>query len=160
MAVALRPLLPADVPVLAALFAASIEELTGEDYDAGQRAAWSATADDEAAFARRLSASVTLVATNAGSPVGFASLKEPDTLDMLYVLPTSVGQGVATALCDACEKLARARGASELIVEASDTAQGFFSKRGYGARRRGTVALGDEWLGRTEMRKPLEQPAR
>ena len=29
----LRPFLPDDVPVLAAIFAASIEELTGDDYN-------------------------------------------------------------------------------------------------------------------------------
>ena len=39
-AATLRPMLPTDVPVLGAIFQASIEELTEEDYDAGQRAAW------------------------------------------------------------------------------------------------------------------------
>ena len=46
----LRPMLPADVPVLAAIFQASIEELAEEDYDDGQRNAWAAAADDEQAF--------------------------------------------------------------------------------------------------------------
>ena len=37
---ALRPFLAADAPVLAEIFRASIEELTGEDYSAAQQAAW------------------------------------------------------------------------------------------------------------------------
>ena len=43
---ALRPFLPADVPVLAAIFVAAIEELTGEDYTEAQQQAWAAAADD------------------------------------------------------------------------------------------------------------------
>lgn len=154
--IALRPLLPADGPVLASIFVASVDELTADDYDAGQRAAWAALADDEDAFLARLNDGLTLVATVEGAPVGFATLKLPDRLAMLYVLPGAAGQGVGATLCDACEKLAKARGATELSVEASDTAQGFFAKRSYAARQRGTVALGDEWLGRTDMRKTLD----
>jgi putative acetyltransferase len=58
-------------------------------------------------------------------------------------------------LCDALEKLAAARGAKELSVEASDTASGFFDKRGYSAKTRNTVTLAGEWLANTTMVKPL-----
>ena len=37
----------------------------------------------------------------------------------------------ASMLCDALEKLAGARGATKLMVDASDTAIDFFRKRGY-----------------------------
>jgi putative acetyltransferase len=66
-----------------------------------------------------------------------------------------VGQGVAAALIDALEKLAAARGATKLLVDASDTARLFFTHRGYVAERRNTVPLGDEWLGNTTMTKLL-----
>ncbi|HEY3791160.1 MAG TPA: GNAT family N-acetyltransferase, partial [Bradyrhizobium sp.] len=39
---ALRPYLAADTPVLAAIFAAAVEELTGEDYSETQQQAWAA----------------------------------------------------------------------------------------------------------------------
>ncbi len=45
---ALRPFLLADTPVVAAIFVAAIEELTGDDYSTDQQAAWAAAADDEA----------------------------------------------------------------------------------------------------------------
>lgn len=154
-AIGLRPLLPDDIPVLAAIFVASIDELTEDDYSETQREAWAGAAEDEAAFGRRLAGELTLVATIQSSPVGFASLKGTDVLDMLYVHPGFARLGVATALCDALEKLAAARGANLLTVEASDTAEPFFARRGYTGQRRNTVTVGDEWLTNTTMTKSL-----
>ena len=37
---ALRPYLPADTPLLAAIFVAAIQELTGDDYNEAQQQAW------------------------------------------------------------------------------------------------------------------------
>ncbi|RQH14843.1 GNAT family N-acetyltransferase [Bradyrhizobium sp. RP6] len=151
---ALRPFLPDDVPVLAAIFAASIEELTGDDYSEAQQEAWMEAAEDED-FGKRLAADLTLIATLEGSPVGFASLRGNDHIRMLYVHPAVVGQGIATLLVDALEKLAGSRGAKSLSVDASDTAQGFFAKRGYTAQQRNSVTMNDEWLANTTMKKTL-----
>lgn len=155
MKAALRPFLPADAPVLAEIFRASIEELTGEDYSTAQQEAWAAAADDEADFAGRLEGALTVVATIDGGPVGFASLKGGDEVDMLYVHPEAAGQGVATMLYDALEKLAQARGATRLAVNASDTALPFFERRGFQAQRRNTVVRAGEWLANTTMEKRL-----
>lgn len=153
--VGLRPFLSEDTPVLAAIFVASIEELAEDDYSDAQREAWASAAEDEAKFSKRLANQLTLVATIGGSPVGFVSLKGKDHVDLLYVLPAFARQGVATALCDALEKLAAARGATALTVEASDTAEPFFAKRGYAGQQRNTVSIGDEWLANTTMKKSL-----
>jgi putative acetyltransferase len=152
---ALRPYLPADAPVLAAIFQESIADLTGDDYSEGQASAWAADADDEAAFAARLARNLTLVATIAGAPVGFASLKGSEEIEMLYVHPRSVGKGVATLLLDALERLAGARGAKRLVADVSDTALDFFQRRGFTGQRRNTKPLGDEWLATTTMEKRL-----
>jgi len=152
---ALRPFLAADTPILAAIFAASVLELTGDDYSEAQQEAWAATVDDEDAFGKRLAGQLTLIATLQNSPVGFASLKGADHIDMLYVHPSVVGQGVASILCDALEKLAGGRGTKSLIVDASDTAQEFFKKRGYVAEQRNTVTVNGEWLANTTMQKTL-----
>lgn len=156
---ALRPFLPADTAVLAAIFAASVEELTAEDYNEAQQQAWIAAVDDEAAFGQRLGEQLTLIATLQSSPVGFASLKGADLIDLLYVHPNAAGQGVASMLCDALEKLAGARGAKMLTVEASDNAEPFFAKRGYIATQRNTVTLNGEWLANTTMQKNLADAA-
>ena len=152
---ALRPLVPADVPLLAEIFRASIEELTADDYSEAQREAWAETADDEQEFGARLSGALTLVATFGGAAVGFASLADNSRIDMLYVHPAAAGQGAGAMLCDALEKLAAVRGSKELEVEASDSARGFFEKRGFVAKTRNTISLGGEWLANTTMVKPL-----
>jgi putative acetyltransferase len=151
----LRPLLPEDIAVLAAIFVAAIEELTGDDYSEAQQEAWASAADDEEQFGKRLASELTLIATLQNSPVGFASLKGADHIDMLYVHPGATGQGVASMLCDALEKLAGGRGAKSLTVDASDNAQEFFAKRGYVAKQRNTVTVNGEWLANTTMQKSL-----
>jgi putative acetyltransferase len=156
---ALRPFLAADTPVLAAIFVAAIEELTAEDYGEAQREAWASVADGEETFGNKLAGELTLIATLQNSPVGFASLKGADHVDMLYVHPSAVGQGVGAMLCDALEKLAGARGAKSLTVDASDNAEGFFAKRGYVGKQRNTVTINGEWLANTTMQKNLGEGA-
>ena len=156
---AMRPLLPTDVPLLAEIFRASIEELTADDYSEAQQAAWAEIADNKREFGARLSGALTLVATFGGAAVGFASLADNRRIDMLYVHPAAAGQGAGAMLCDALEKLAAARGAKELTVDASDTARGFFEQRGFVAKARNTVALGGEWFANTTMVKPLTSAA-
>src|ERR1700726_3306456 len=152
---ALRPFLAEDAPVLAAIFAASIEELTGDDYSEAQQEAWASAADDEEQFGKRLAGQLTLVATLQNSPVGFTSLKGADQIDMVYVHPGAAGQGVGSMLAEALEKLAGGRGAKSLTVDASDNAQEFFTKRGYVGKQRNTVTVNGEWLANTTMQKTL-----
>ena len=157
---ALRPILPADVPMLAEIFRASIEGLTADDYSESQQAAWIATADDENVFGKRLAEQLTLVGTFEGSPVGFVSLKGVDNIDMLYVHPAVAGQGIATMLLDALQKLAASRGTARLVADVSDTAEPFFAKHGYVAQQRNTVIRGEEWLANTTMEKKLAPKGR
>ena len=153
--IALRPALPADAAALAALFRASVETLGAEDYSEAQVEAWSALADDEAEFGQKLAQKLTIIASIGGALAGFAALKGADVLDMLYVHPHFARKGVASALCDAIEKLAGARKAVKLTVDASDSAEKFFARRGYQAQKRNMVFLGDEVLGNTTMTKNL-----
>jgi putative acetyltransferase len=151
---ALRPMLPADAAYLAAIYRASVMELTSDDYSEAQQEAW-ADRGEEPDFAQRLSKQLTLVATIASAPVAFISLKGVDQIDMLYVHPGVARQGIATMLYDAVEKLAAARGAKRLTVDTSDTALPFFKKQGFEGVQRNTVLVGEEWLGNTLMKKAL-----
>jgi putative acetyltransferase len=155
----LRPFLPGDTLALRELFAASIEELTQEDYDEDQRAAWVAFAEDADAFRERLQQATTLIVEVDGEPAGFASLKDNTILDMLYVHPYHAGSGIGTALCDALERIAQSRGAKAITAEASETAVMFFEGRDYTAAQRNSVERFGEWLTTTTMTKVLgEQP--
>jgi putative acetyltransferase len=150
----LRPYLPADLPVLRAIFAASISELTGEDYGEAQQAAWIASADDVDAFAARLANALTIVAERGGEVVGFASMAG-GALDFLYVHPNAAGQGVGSALCEALEKLAAARGVATLSADVSDNAEAFFLARGFVPQRRQSLVRFDVTLANTMMTKVL-----
>jgi len=75
------------------------------------------------------------------------------------VYPAASGQGAGNMLCEALEKLAAGRGTKELSVDASDTARGFFERRGFVAKTRNTVTVGGEWLANTTMVKALAAPA-
>jgi putative acetyltransferase len=152
---AMRPMLPTDVPLLAEIFRAAIEELTIEDYTEAQQEAWASTADSDDELGTKLAGGLTLVATFGGAAVGFASLADNSRIDMLYMHPAAAGLGAAAMLVDALEKLAAARGTKELTVEASDTARGFFEKRGFLAKTRNTILLNGEWLANTTMVRPL-----
>jgi putative acetyltransferase len=152
---ALRPFLPADAPLLAEIFRTSIEELTGEDYNEEQQEAWMSAAADVGAFGGRLGNELTLIATIGGSAVGFIALEGTEHIDMLYVHPAVAQQGVGAMLIDAIEKLAGARGAKTLTVEASDNAESFFAKRGFIAKQRNTVLREGVWLANTTMEKKL-----
>lgn len=156
----LRPFLIEDTPLLAEIFRASIEELTADDYSEGARQAWASAADDEEAFAKRLSGQLSLIATMNGSPVAFASLANNETIDLIYVHPAVAGQGAGTMLADALEKLAVARGAKRLTADVSDTAEEFFKKRGFTPQQRNTVLRGGEWLANTTMDKALTATAK
>ena len=77
---------------------------------------------------------------------------------MLYVHPAAAGQGVGSLLADALEKLAGNRGVAKLSVDASDSARGFFEKRGYVAQpAQHPFRVAGEWLANTTLQKQLAQ---
>ena len=67
-----------------------------------------------------LPGALTLLAMIDGAVAGFASLKGADEIDMLFVDPEFARQGAGRALIDALARLAQARGAKRLTVEASE----------------------------------------
>jgi putative acetyltransferase len=155
----LRPYVAADLMHLRELFAQSIEELTQDDYDEDQRLAWISTVEDAQAFGKRLAGMLTLVVHIEGEYAGFASLKDNSHIDMLFVHPYFVGQGIGSTLVDALERIAAARGTKAITVDASETAEPFFVERGYVAFRRNSMPLDDQWLANTTMRKDLAPAA-
>ncbi|MFZ0496067.1 MAG: GNAT family N-acetyltransferase [Methylocella sp.] len=155
----LRPYLPSDLPLLSEIRFAAIEELTVDDYDEAQRRAWASAIYDEAAFAQTLEKGLTLVALIGGGSVGFIALQNGGLIDQLYVHPAVARTGVASALVEAIEKLAAARGTATLTTDASDTAKPLFEARGYQAERRNAIEIDGEYLGNTRMTKALAPKA-
>jgi putative acetyltransferase len=154
-AVALRPYLPTDVKRCAEIYRSSLEELAADDYDEAQREAWAARADDEAAFGKILGETLTLIALVGGSAADFASLKGADFIQMLFVDPEYARRGAGIALVEALTRLAGARGATTLTVEASDVAKPLFDRLGFVAQKRNLKRVADQWLANTTMTRTL-----
>jgi putative acetyltransferase len=157
--ITLRPYLPSDVARCAAIFRASIEEATVDDYDDDQRRVWAARADDGATFGARLAGALSLIAVVAGEAAGFTTLKGGEEIDMLYVDPAYARRGVGASLIDAVVRIAAARGAKQLTGDVSDTARPLFERQGFVAQRRNLVELDGEWLANTTMIKQLTPTA-
>ncbi len=153
---ALRPYLSSDLPLLAEIRLAAIEQLTADDYGEAQREAWISIFDDDEILAQNLEKGLTIVALIGGGPAGFISLHEGGLIDQLYVHPAAARMGVGSSLIDAIEKLAAARGITKLEADASDTAKPFFEVHGFEAVHRNTIEIDGLWLGNTRMRKVLQ----
>ncbi len=96
-----------------------------------------------------------LVAWDGGEPVGHAylALTSPPEVQDMYVLPELRGRGIGTALLDAAEDEARARGAARLTLTVSvenARARRLYARHGYAEcgvppkRVRGTILLRGE----------------
>lgn len=85
----------------------------------------------------------TRVAERRGHRVGVVQVTTEDTaatLDKLFVEPHEIGTGVGRLLYAEAVKMARAAGASELVVAADPGAAGFFTRMG--ARPEGEAPSG------------------
>jgi putative acetyltransferase len=151
-----RPYVPGrDAASVAALFRAAVTTLAATHYDAVQRAAWAASADDLAAFDARLARGTTLVAVRGGVNVAFGQLFPPDHVEMLYVAPQWARRGVASALLERLEAAALGQGASVLRAEASALARPVFERAGFSLVVPEVVSRGGVSLQRFQMAKPL-----
>ncbi|HEY4804349.1 MAG TPA: GNAT family N-acetyltransferase [Paraburkholderia sp.] len=144
-----------DAPALAALFRASVTALAASHYDAAQRAAWAAAADDLADFDVRLARGVTLVAQSGGAAVAFGQLFPLDHVEMLYVAPAWSRRGIATAMLARFEALARAARSSVLTVDASALSRPVFERAGFSLISSELVLCDGVSLPRFHLCKPL-----
>lgn len=122
-----------DSTALAAVFHASVCEIGIRDYSEKQVAAWSAVRPTTDSFlARAYDGRTVLVAeSDVGEPVAYVDLERDGHIDHLYCRPDHVGTGVASALYDFLEKLAKERGIVSLYVEASEAARRLFERKGF-----------------------------
>ena len=129
----IRPSRAEDVALLAELYVRSGESIGPSGYSPEQVAAWvRAAPTPERLRALGSDGRVTRVAADDGDvPLAFGDLEADGHIHFLYCAPEAAGTGVAAALCDELEAIARARGTQRLYAEASEAARRFFLKRGF-----------------------------
>ncbi len=150
-----RPYAAADLDDLIALFRESVRQLARRDYSPEQILAWAPDEIDREAWALRLAASSTWVATHGNEAAGFVTLEPDGHLDMLYVHAAQQRLGIAGKLVDGLESSARSRGLTRLFTEASITAKPFFERRGFHVVETQRVARRGQKLTNYRMVRPL-----
>lgn len=142
---------PADLPALLGLFRQAVHTACAGDYTPAQLEAWAPAEPDRAAWADKLSRETFLAAEEDGALLGFAAL-DGDYLDLLYVRPDRLRQGIAAILCDFLERQCPGE---RIRVHASKTALPFFEARGYRVLRRQQVERRGQVLTNFVMEKEL-----
>ncbi len=130
-AIEVRLYRPQDLHALADLFYASVRQVACSAYDDVQIDAWAPLPPDYQGWQARFESCPPFVAEVDGRIAGFASLEPSGYIDWLYTHPDFQRQGVASALYQRLEQLAREWGLKRLQVDASHLARPFFKRRGF-----------------------------
>jgi putative acetyltransferase len=128
-----------DAAATARVFYDSIHHATREFYDAAQRRAWAPEVPETEAWWARIAPQIAFVAERDGTLIGFMTLRTDGHLDLAFVAPDAVGQGVAKALYDALLAEATAAGMTRFTTEASLLARPFFLRQGWSVQREEAV---------------------
>ncbi|OFX10332.1 MAG: hypothetical protein A2516_05370 [Alphaproteobacteria bacterium RIFOXYD12_FULL_60_8] len=147
---------PEDAPILAQVFQDSARAAGATDYTPKQVDSWVLPAADPQIWGERLAASHTFVAEENGEAIGFGELSEPGMLEMLYVRPDVLRQGVGLMLLQRLEARAKRLHLNKLLVKSSPTALPFFSAQGFAVVQKQIVLRKGAVLPTVLLEKPLE----
>ena len=144
-----------DAKATAQLFFDSVRLGTQSYYDEAQRNAWAPQVPETAEWLDRLKSQTVLVAERNGSVVGFITLTAEGCIDLAYVAPDRIGQGIGKELYDAIVSEASRAGLPKLYAEASHLARAFFERQGWSVVRPQTILRGGVSIANFVMEKKL-----
>ncbi|NNF57161.1 MAG: GNAT family N-acetyltransferase [Rhodothermaceae bacterium] len=158
--VQIRTATEADVPALAALYAAAARAAGPAVYTPEQVETW-ATFAETRAFRQWVVDAHTLVAeADDGRPIGFSGLAEDGHVTALYIHPDRMRQGVGSALLRAVLARAEAQGLERLYVETNPFSRPLFERFGFRLVEVETVTRGTVTFERTVLERlpPFTDP--
>jgi putative acetyltransferase len=120
-----------DTAATARVFFESVHHATRAYYDAAQRQAWAPRVPDTEKWRARIAPQIAFVAERDGAVIGFMTLRTDGHLDLAFVAPGAMGQGVAKALYDAILAEASTANMARLTTDASLMARPFFERQGW-----------------------------
>lgn len=129
--VRIRRFRDADARATAQVFFDSVHQVTRDFYDDAQQQAWAPRVPALKPWLDRIKPQTAFVAERDGAVIGFMTLRDDGYLDLAYVAPDAVGQGVAQALYDAILAEAATAGVKKLTADASHLARRFFERQGW-----------------------------
>lgn len=124
-----------DLRALQQLCVETIREVCSADYNPEQIQAWISGFEDEHRWKDILADQYVIVAIIEKEIIGFATLKEGNYLDYLYVHRNYQARGIARQLYKEIEEEALRGGQPSLSADVSITARPFFEKMGFILRK-------------------------
>lgn len=122
-----------DAIFLSDLFVRSVKTIGPRDYSSLQVEAWlSLRPSPERLHQLSADGRTRLVAVDdSDQPIAFADLENDGHIALLYCSPEMAGTGIASALYDELERIAREQGVIRLRSEASEAARRLFLRKGF-----------------------------
>jgi len=120
-----------DLENLQKLFVDTINEVCKNDYDSKQISVWTSSVENKTRWQDILKNQFVLVAEKNNQIIGFATLKNGNYLDLIYIHKDFQRQGIASKLYEKIEKEAKQKFQNNLTSDVSKTAKLFFEKNGF-----------------------------
>lgn len=130
-----------DLKEALSLFRETVKHINASDYEHHELEFWLSLVKEEK-WQHRIDNDFFIKAENGKGLVGFASLKNGQYIDLLYVHKDYQGKGIATMLLQTLIKKGVSEGHKNFDTHASKTAQPFFTKRGFQTIKSNTVGDG------------------
>ena len=138
------------------LFFETVSGIPGNEYNAKQIKAWASSAqNDDDKWLSQIIDHYFIVAKVDEKLVGFASLKDNNIIDMLYIHKKFQGKSIAQKLLSLLEKKADINRADKIVSFVSLTARSFFEKNGYKVVKEQNRTLNDVVIPNLKMVKKL-----
>jgi len=138
-----------------ALFTEAVHRIPDSVYTPEQKAAWAPDPPQTERLGHLLESGYTRLAYRGAKLVGFGTLADADTIDLLYTHPEHQRTGVAGAIYALLEAKALRGNAPTLFTDASYAAKKFFLNRGFQQVREQAIPRGDVTLTNFRLRKVL-----
>jgi putative acetyltransferase len=145
-----------DLRAIIAVFQRSVREVARRDYSPAQVAVWAPEPVDYGAWAERLATGAVFVSRREDQLAGFARIDATGEVDLLYVDPRFLRQGVATELLASLVAWAKRNAVTRLAANVSITARPFFEHAGFRLLRSQTVERSGVTLNNFRMERSVD----
>lgn len=158
MALVLRDYASRDAETTKNVCVDAITRIASNNYSPEQIAAWvDGLPQDLAEWDEQMQSRGSFVAIAGGQVVGFTDVSSDGYIDMMFVSPEFVRQGVGSGLLQEAERRANRRGIDCLSAHVSLSAKSLFELHGFPAVRRRRVSRNGVDLMNFRMEKLLRQ---
>lgn len=127
----IRKLLDDEYEEVIKLIYETVHHVCKNDYTEKELFAWAPENFDRIKFQKALDSCYNIVMVHKNNIVGFLSMEQDGYLNRLYTHKDHTGKGIAAALLEDAEKWAKGNGITELRLDSSKTAEGFYVRMGF-----------------------------